>query len=321
MKILILKKPESAVTHYRSTGVWGPLSRQYPDVHIALTEAKLLTPDVASCYDWIFAHRPGSESDVNAIYLVKRNGGRVWVDLDDLVWQIPGSNPAAQYYDNRTHEFLFYAIDAADVITCSTNFLADQIESTFGKPAIVIRNAWNDYMLKQQPATIKQEQVRILWRGSNTHDGDLMAFREVFCDYPNVAWIFMGSNPWFLSKAHGGKLEHINHIPWDPNILNYYDTLGQIKPHYVIVPLENNNFNRAKSDIAALEACVFGAVPIVPRWLEWLGYTAAYNDAEDLANTMPAFISTANNFHQPAADNRKLSQTNKLRYAILTSKP
>lgn len=317
MKILILKKPESAVTHYRSTGVWGPLSRQFPDVHIALTESRVLTPDVASCYDWIFAHRPGTEADVNAIYLVKRNGGRIWVDLDDLVWQIPPSNPAGQFYGQKVHEYLFHAIDAADVVTCSTKFLAEQIELTFGKPAIIIRNAWNDYLLKQQPPTPKEEQIRILWRGSNTHDGDLMAFREVFRDYPNVAWIFMGSNPWFLHDKHGGHLKYVNHIPWDSNIINYYDTLAQVRPHYVIVPLEDNSFNRAKSDIAALEASVFGAVPIVPRWLEWLGYTAMYHDAEDLENTIPAFIATANNFHKPAPDNRRLSIVNQQRYELL----
>lgn len=320
MKVLILKKPESAVTHYRSAGVWGPLSRQFPDVQIALTDAKLLTPDVASCYDWIFAHRPGTEADVNAIYLVKRNGGRVWIDLDDLVWQIPASNPAGQFYGQRVHEYLFHAIDAADVVTCSTKFLAEQIEATFGKAAFVVRNAWNDYMLKQQPATAKEEQVRILWRGSNTHDGDLMAFRDVFRDYPNVAWIFMGSNPWFLSKQHGGHLEHINHIPWDANILNYYDTLGQVKPHYVIVPLEDNPFNRAKSDIAALEATLFGATPIVPRWPEWRDYTAMYNDAADLANIIPELIDTTNDIYEPAPITRRLSHVNQQRYAILTSK-
>lgn len=319
MKLLILKKPESAVTHYRSTGVWGPLSRQFPDVQIALTDAKLLTPDIAGCYDWVFSHRPGTEADVNAIYLVKRNGGRVWIDLDDLVWQIPASNPAGQFYGQRVHEYLFHAVDAADVITCSTKFLADEIEKTFGKAAIVIRNAWNDYMLKQQPPTPKEEQVRILWRGSNTHDGDLMAFRDVFRDYSNVAWIFMGSNPWFLSEAHGGYLKYVNHIPWDANILNYYDTLGQIKPHYVIVPLEDNPFNRAKSDIAALEACVFGAVPIVPDWAEWWRYPVKYNDAADLQQLLPDLLAGNVSTQVPAFDNRKLSQTNKLRYAILTS--
>lgn len=317
MKILILKKPESAVTHYRSTGVWGPLSRQFPDVQIALTESRLLTPDVASCYDWIFAHRPGTEADVNAIYLVKRNGGRIWIDLDDLVWQIPSSNPAAQFYGQKVHEYLFHAIDAADVVTCSTKFLAEQIESTFGKPAIVIRNAWNDYLLKQQPPTPKEEQVRILWRGSNTHDGDLMAFREVFRDYSNVAWIFMGSNPWFLSETHGGHLKYVNHIPWDPNIINYYDAFAQVKPHYVIVPLEDNPFNRAKSDIAALEASVFGAVPIVPDWAEWWSYPVKYSSATYLQELLADLIASDVAAQVPASDNRRLSIVNQQRYELL----
>ena len=83
------------------------------------------------------------------------------------------------------------------------------------------------------------------------------------------------------------------------------------------MPLEDNAFNRAKSDIAALEASVFGAVPIVPDWAEWWSYPVNYSSATYLQELLADLIAGDVAAQVPAPDNRRLSIVNQQRYELL----
>jgi hypothetical protein len=327
MKILLLKKPENAVSHYRGIGVFGPLSRQFPDVQIAYSEAKNITPDIAGCYDWVFSHRPGSDAEINAIYLCYRLGVRVWIDLDDLVWQIPAGNPVQGQYTQKIHTNLHHAMSMATLVTCSTKYLAEQTSQVFNVRAVVVPNAWNEHLFQphgEPTQTPYEGRIRVLWRGSNTHDADLMHFVTAFKDRENVDFIFMGSNPWYLHKSHVGLLSEIQHIPWQPNTVAYVDALFDIRPHFVVVPLQDNPFNRAKSNIAELEAQAAGAIAIVPDWEEWKS-RARYRDAEEhtACDHLTAILNNLKihlDKYSPPHAERSLSVVNAMRYELLTNR-
>lgn len=58
---------------------------------------------------------------------------------------------------------------------------------------------------------------------------------------------------------------------WTNDIFGYFQRLIQLKPHFVVFPLEDNTFNRCKSNIAAIEATVAGAVCISPDYMPEFG--------------------------------------------------
>jgi hypothetical protein len=151
-----------------------------------------------------------------------------------------------------------------------------------------------------------------------------MHFVTAFKDRENVDFIFMGSNPWYLHKSQVGLLSEVQHIPWQPNTVAYVDALFDVRPHFVVVPLQDNPFNRAKSNIAELEAQAAGAIAIVPDWEEWKS-RARYRDAEEhtACDHLTAILNNLkihlDKYTPPPAD-RSLLVVNAMRYELLTNR-
>lgn len=68
-------------------------------------------------------------------------------------------------------------------------------------------------------------------------------------------WIFVGSFPPPLAKyVQQGKIEFHN---WQP-LAVYPQFIANLQAQVMIAPLLDNSFNRSKSDIKFIEACVLG---------------------------------------------------------------
>jgi hypothetical protein len=191
-------------------------------------------------------------------------GQRFGLTCDDLLVADTRKQSGAYVVWSRSRRKPRKAMVHADVITVSTPELANQVKIEYGRESIVVPNAWNDYALPiQEPAPIIEgEKIRIVYRGSNSHDGDLFAHRDAFREYPNIEFIFMGCMPWYFYTNYGGHMTTIIQEAWTNDIFGYFQRLIQLKPHFVVFPLEDNTFNRCKSNIAAIEATVAGAVGV-----------------------------------------------------------
>ena len=74
---------------------------------------------------------------------------------------------------------------------------------------------------------------------------------------------------------------------WNMDIFAYFQRLIQLKPHFVVFPLEDNTFNKCKSNIAAIEATVAGAVCIAPEYMpEFLKIADGYKTVSELENLL-----------------------------------
>jgi len=265
MKIGILKKKEeSAVTHYRIAPFLdlartdGHFIFQYPP--------ETLTDDLCRGLDVLIIHRPASESEMKAVYRAKWAGVAIWLDLDDMLWAIPPANAAYLNYSPQVHTCITDAMRVADVVTVSTQALKEQVQIEFGKTANVIPNAWNDrddylpdfWNLPQNSIT------KVAHRGSNTHSADLFQVRHAFQDIENVHFEFFGFIPWFLLSEYGGNLRTLNVTGWSYNLAEFMKRLFAFKPQFVVFPLEDNIFNKCKSNIAWQEATQAGAITIAP---------------------------------------------------------
>lgn len=328
MRIAILKKEsESAVSYYRVTPMLEMCRVQ--NWHCEQINHKAFTFDTAHNFDILFCHRPGSDGEINALANAKIAGCKVWLDIDDLLWKIPISNDAAQMYNPRVHGYMLQAMENADIITCSTAELKNEIYLEFGKEAVVINNAWNDRPGSDHIESPKNRIVKkALYRGSNTHAGDVFLHREAFRAYANIEWQFFGLMPWMLLKQYGGHLENVFINTWTSSVRNYFETLYAIGPDVLIFPLENNRFNACKSNIAWIEATQVGAVCIAPAYMPEFASAPClhYKDTANLIRILQLVSegkAPLNSLHTESVDVMRsrfaLSEINKIRVSIAST--
>jgi hypothetical protein len=106
-----------------------------------------------------------------------------------------------------------------------------------------------------------------MWRGTNSHQGDLQRYAIQLDDsirqYPDVEFAFVGYDPWMIKSAENVVVHE------SMDLFKYFKVLVESGPDILIVPLEDNAFNRCKSNIAQLEVARCGTTVIGPSWLEW----------------------------------------------------
>jgi hypothetical protein len=74
-------------------------------------------------------------------------------------------------------------------------------------------------------------------------------------------------------------------------IFSYMGVFRQLAPFIHIVGLEDNPFNRAKSNVAWVEASAAGAVVLAPDWPEWQRPgVQTYTDPEDFERKLKALM-------------------------------
>jgi hypothetical protein len=267
MKILILqKKVESAVTYYRTNVPFAELGRSHGhDVDFMLP--KDVTNDILHKYDVVVFHRPELDIEMRILWLCHVAGIKIWVDIDDLLWKIPTSNPASVLFTPESKTNLQRGFINADVVTCSTPALKEAIMAEFGVEAHILPNAYNDREPLTNTFQRQREKALVLYRGSNTHDGDLFTYRDAFKPYQHIDYNFMGLQPWYMFKRYGGQLDRLFLHGYKQSVLDYFAVIENMKPNFFVFPLEDNEFNRCKSNIAAIEATMAGAVIIAPSYM------------------------------------------------------
>lgn len=277
MKIgILIKKDFTAVSHYR-IAPWIVLGK-YSNSQVFLIDPKTVTVYDLRALHVLIAHAPSTALEYQVLTQARGYGVRIIVDYDDLLHGLEAHNPALQYWGKedvieRSTELLL----GCDVLTVSTQELANQMLSRFGKESQVIPNALDDNAFKVWPelpsqatgVLSKKEKIKVLWRGSNTHSADLYTARAMFRDYAHIDWHFFGYDPKVeLSNYYGGHLSQYTYIPGKPAFVDYMVKLLSIRPDVVIVPLENTVFNRCKSNIAWIEAIWAGAVCLAPDTMQ-----------------------------------------------------
>lgn len=275
MKSILYAIPNvyDAISWYRGL---GPLGRLRKQMDISLTPLAHMNWTVASQHDILYMLRPSTDDHKKILEMSKRLGLKVWVDYDDHLLDVPDSNPASDHYSNpRNKDNVRYCIAHADVVSVSTEFLAKEFQQyRLGHPCVVIPNA-----LHHRFSPLQEPNKIIMWRGSNTHEADLQTAHPFFIKtqdtHPDIKFVFFG-DPDYRTKRifKPGRMRVLPKVGID----EYFDTIKAIKPMFQIVPLEDNPFNRAKSNIAWLEATIAGAMTIATPLPEWERKNAIFND-------------------------------------------
>lgn len=201
----------------------------------------------------------------DAFRTMQKNGERIVVDVDDFHFNLPESNIARKTtnpHTNAENNRMFFEIGvrAADVVTVSTDFLANFYERRC-RDVRIVRNAVDS---ERFTPVIHDDRPAIGWVGGlwwRAQDVEILK-----------SWL-----PGFV-RDHRIRVHHSGHIPGDPQhfavrtglrrvstvnmktISKYPDLLRHF--HIGLVPLTYNDFNQAKSFLKGLEYAAAG-IPFI----------------------------------------------------------
>lgn len=172
-------------------------------------------------------------------------------EIDDLLTNIPIDNRAFfnQYKD--TAKRLMKGLKYCDRLVVSTQPLKDALEPYIDDiriiPNYLPKTIWGELQSKRN----RSEKLRVGWAGSIFHKGDLAIISKLVESYlETVEWVFFGMVPEGLE----GKVEFHTGVSLD----QYPEKLASLDLDLALVPLEDNAFNAAKSNLRLLEFGILG---------------------------------------------------------------
>ena len=248
---------------YRAHGVLA----RVPGIHIS--QGNTVSWSSFSNADITFMQRPYTRQHVSVAKMAKDHTP-LWLDYDDLLTEVPSSNPAYfTYCSSEIQESIHTLLNLADAISVSTQALGMELAKLTDKPIWHIPNAYNDYTMPKEVNVSKNEVPTVLWRGTSSHQGDLFVYNEQLAEaierMPDVRFVFAGYIPWMLPKNY----DNVSVMP-PTDLMQYLKQVDQLNPDVTLVPLEDSVFNRCKSNIAELETARSSSVVVGPSFIDWV---------------------------------------------------
>jgi glycosyltransferase involved in cell wall biosynthesis len=174
-------------------------------------------------------------------------------EIDDLFWQVPDASVHKAGIPPDTKDRIKTAASICDAITVTTDRLAQEMRRLTGiKDVRVVPNDVpmqfiNAALAGRRSAEIKSTKPRVGWCGGIGHTGDLRIVGEIMKILGDeVHWVFMGMVPEGVDPA---SVEFHAGVPFE----KYAAGLGALRLAIALAPLEDNAFNRCKSDLRVLE--------------------------------------------------------------------
>jgi glycosyltransferase involved in cell wall biosynthesis len=153
------------------------------------------------------------------------------------------------------------AVALADMVTVTTPILAEAYkqynDNVVDLPNCIDLNLWRPLDLKPK------DEIRLFWAGGSSHYEDWCLLStvipEIMDKYKNVKLVLLGMK--FDGTLSGIDKDRIEFHPWVHTSAYPYKVAG-LNPTIGVIPLVDNEFNRAKSPLKWLEMSALG-VPCV----------------------------------------------------------
>jgi glycosyltransferase involved in cell wall biosynthesis len=266
MRIITVGQRNSGVSFHRLFNPVIYLPKEYAIMTDVLTEEEL-----EKGYDILFINRYMAGMEVEEVVrLREKYGFKLVVDVDDYwnldAWHILyGKYPTQKVIDH---------IKVADLVTCSNNDLAVQIDE-LNKNWVVIPNALPYGEDQFTDVKTESEKVRFVYAGSVTHEKDIAILKNPMKRVAGDSMV--KNNSTFILCGYSEDKEVVN--AWGRMINDYmcgFKVNGYIRgalpvDQYMnfyneadacLVPLVDSKFNSMKSNLKVLEAATKNA-PVI----------------------------------------------------------
>ena len=198
------------------------------------------------------------------VWMRNKERFKLVIDIDDNVWEIPYGNitiegkEAVEAHVKRGF-WTMELMKSADAVTVSTEPLKEKLK-IFNKNIVVIPNLIDpkDWHFKRK----KHKKIRIGWIYSHTHIPDIkevkFALNEIKKKYKDKVEIII-----FGSSLKVFEFEPIHY--WGVKFADYPKKLTELAFDISICPLEDNEFNKCKSNIKWMESSLSGAAVVASK--------------------------------------------------------
>jgi glycosyltransferase involved in cell wall biosynthesis len=283
---LSLPRYVNYLADYSGCGFWRIL---WPENLINATGAGCSTSLTAMVFDprWytgvkcVKVQRQASSDQREFIKYLKsiqpQHGFKLVYEVDDVVFRedIPDYNKFKFAFDNdEIRNNCIEIINLCDEVTVTCDYMRKLYQERTGKKEITVipnfvpyswmghqynkNRIWNNY-------DKNKKKPRVLYTGSGAHydvdnkNGGIDDFSHVVelvkKTVDKYQWVFVGAfPPPLLPFVQSKKIEFHN---WQ-SLADYPDFINSLNAQVMIAPLLDNSFNRSKSDIKFIEACVLG---------------------------------------------------------------
>lgn len=267
-RILVLDGKEmSGVSLWRLVRPWTALHRAGL-VEVDIAYVHLQQQDLYR-YDVIVLAHAHHETLLKALRGAHLAGCAVWVDCDDDIANVPKHNFKEPSLTAKAKVFR-QILAEADIVSFSTPKLAEvyggEIKAT---PAVLPNSVYMDELKKEWNGG-----KNVLWRGNGSQLRDIWVNIKDFEKLGNAGFSFawMGFPMPFIPP------EDLVYLEWGPSH-EYFNVLRRTQASFFWKPLEDNQFNNGKSNIAMLEGAMAGALTISnmtnPMWTPAIKATEA----------------------------------------------
>jgi len=222
----------------------------------------------------------------------KQVGFRIIYEIDDVVFSedIPDYNKfKTAFVDPEIRKNAQEIMSLCDEITVTNDFMKEYYAEKTGHkyvtvipnypPKFWLGNFYDEKAISANYDTYKNKP-RILYAGSGAHfdvenrvnqnDDFAHVVRAIYNTYHVFQWVFLGAYPLPIRPLiEAGTVEF---HPW-VNLYGYGEKLKNLRVNMIVAPLQDNNFNKSKSDLKWIEANCLG-LPIACQDL------STYKDAE-----------------------------------------
>ncbi|WP_410644517.1 hypothetical protein [Amycolatopsis sp. lyj-346] len=199
--------------------------------------------------------------------LARAGHAKLVFETDDLLSDVdPSNRQAARFYDAETVERYHRNMAVADVITVTTDRLADHARSINTTAEIVVLpNQVPGWLLDhEKPAAPNPELVTIGWRGGASHQrdfGELARPLRRFLQHPDhrdrAELHCMGAPYQERVRSNHSRTRWTG---WHESVSDF---LRAVDFDLAVIPLRPSIFNEAKSDLALVEMSALGIPAIV----------------------------------------------------------
>lgn len=227
--------------------------------------------------DIVVFQRPDDEARVQVIPLLQQAGKKVVFDNDDTYLPDSGVPTTMTWRQGEAklkelNANLYQAMRQADLVTTTTEFLADEYRVV--NPNVVVLPNMIDPDDWPTPKRNRSPKVRVGLVGSVTANDDYKHIQPLIqrlSEREDVQLVVFGLPAQSLDIARDVYKPEIDFwmskdIEWQPFVpqADYADTLNGLKLDIMLIPRHDSYFNRCKSNIKFLEASML-EIPVIAQ--------------------------------------------------------
>jgi len=258
----------------------------------------------------------------------KQHNFKLIYEVDDVVFKecIPDYNRFKFAFDtDEIRQNCIDIINLVDEVTVTCDYMRDLYREKTGKQEItVIPNFppffWMGYLFNHSRICNNLDKhykkPRILYTGSGAHydvenktggkDDFEHVVKAIIDTRHKYQWVFMGAfPPPLLPYVKSGEIEF---HPWQP-LYAYPKKIYDLNINLMIAPLQDNPFNRAKSDIKYIEACILGIPVICQDICTYKDAMLKFNSGEELLDKIASTLKNKPKYRMMSTEMRAIGET------------